>query len=106
MADEARRGVGIHGRVYRSVAGVGSPDSILGSRCSDLFADGDPMKVERTERDGAMSVQRIGDSIWIDVTSDGFAAQVGMSEYNANRVFASLAAVLGIELPKRILENL
>lgn len=57
---------------------------------------------ERKSYDGPVSVQRVGDYIDVQATDTDTMSNLHMSEYNAWRVFAMLAIVLGIELPKSV----
>jgi hypothetical protein len=59
------------------------------------------MMPERKPSDGPMSVNRPSDGeIAISVTTNGEMSGITMSEFNAWRVFGSLAIMLGIPLSK------
>lgn len=57
----------------------------------------------RASTDGPISVNAIGDDrISISVTHDGREQSIEMSRYNAARVFAGMALILGIPLSKQV----
>lgn len=57
---------------------------------------------ERKPWDGPVAVQRVGDYIDVQATDNGEKTYLRMSEYNAWRVFAMLAMILGVSLPKAL----
>lgn len=75
-----------------------------------MFNDkGDSIQPERTPKCGAMSVQRgfsDDEVITITCTHDGQETHVVMSEFNAWRVFGTLALILGIKLSSKIAKGI
>lgn len=62
----------------------------------------DGKQPERSASDGPVSVTRpAANKIAICATTDGQGGELVMSEYNAWRVFAMLAVILGIPLPAK-----
>ena len=65
------------------------------------------VQAKRLDTDGPMSVQRQRDDngnegFLLSVTSNGVEQSIHMSEFNASRVFATLALLLGIQLSKTV----
>jgi hypothetical protein len=67
-------------------------------------------KQERSPVDGAFEVTTFGqpgaEEIAVAVTHKGIERRVVMTDFNARRVFGSLALVLGVELPKKVWSQL
>jgi hypothetical protein len=61
----------------------------------------------RAEGDGAVSLKRRPDGgFYLNVAQDGEERCVRMSTYNAWRVFAMFATMLGVPIPKRIAKTI
>lgn len=67
-----------------------------------MSAIGEPFKqAARLPSDGAAGVQRVSDShLAINVTNDGKPESLMLSEFNASRVLAMLALMLGVKIDK------
>lgn len=65
-------------------------------------------EIKRTDRDGEVAVQRIGDArdtIHIRVVDNGESRWLEMSEWNARRVLVTLAMMLDLPLTKTALKQ-
>ena len=61
------------------------------------------VQADRQATDGAVNVRRIGDDrLMVAVVNGGAGAAIELSEFNASRIFAMLALMLEIPLPKAI----
>ena len=65
-------------------------------------------KPQRLPTDGAILVEKLPHTghVMVSVTSEGHTEVILMSTWNARRVFASLAVVLGLPLQKKIAESI
>lgn len=61
----------------------------------------------RGEKDGPVGVRRLEDeTLAISATYDGTERSIVVSEYNAWRIFGTLAMFLGVKLPKKLAESI
>lgn len=59
---------------------------------------------DRSTSDGAVECHRVGDLLVVTAVQNGHETRLTLSEYNAWRVFAILAVMLGIALPKKLMK--
>jgi hypothetical protein len=61
---------------------------------------------ERRPEDGPVAVTRDGAHIEITATTHGVTSTLAVTEFNAWRLFAMLALILGVSLPKKLLQSI
>lgn len=60
------------------------------------------MQPHREPSDGQFTVERVGGKVLISVTTDDVEQTIVMGEFNAWRVFGTLAMFFGVRLPKKV----